>query len=210
LQEAGVSVVAAANPLRGLTADAAYIASLVHQIPGPILLVGHSYGGAVITNAAAQTDNVVGLVYVAAVIPDEGEMVRELTGQMTERPALRAAQYPTGDGEELGIELYIDPTSFREELAADLPAEQAAVMAVSQRPAAQAVFTEPSGPPAWRRLPSWAVVARQDQAIEPSAARAMAERAGAAITEIDASHMILLSHPQAVADVILTAVAAVS
>jgi pimeloyl-ACP methyl ester carboxylesterase len=209
LQEAGVSVVAAANPLRGLTADAAYIASLVHQIPGPVLLVGHSYGGAVITNAA-QTDNVVGLVYVAAVIPDEGEMVRELTGQMTERPALRPAQYPTGEGEEPGIELSLDPVVVPEVLAGDLPVEQAAVMAVSQRPAAQAVFIEPSGPPAWKTVPSWAVVARQDQAIEPSAARAMAERAGAAITEIDASHMVMISHPQAVADVILTAVAALS
>lgn len=210
LLEAGVSVVAAPNPLRGLSGDAAYIASVISQIPSPVLLVGHSYGGAVITNAASRADNVVGLVYVAAIIPDEGERARDLTGQASDRPVLRPAQYPTGDGEEPGIELSLDPVVFPEVLAGDLPAEQAAVMAVSQRPAAQAVFIEPSGPPAWKTLPSWAVVARQDQAIEPDAARTMAERAGAAITEIDGSHMVMISHPQAVADVILTAVAALS
>ncbi len=205
LQDAEVGVVAAANPLRGLTADSAYTASMVGQIPGPVLLVGHSYGGAVITNAAAQADNVVGLVYVAAIIPDEGESARDLAG--SDGPPLRPARYPTGAGEEPGIELSLDPAAFPEALAGDLPAEQAAVMAVSQRPAAQAVFVEPSGPPAWKTLPSWAVVALQDRAIEPGPARAMAERAGAAITEVAGSHMVLLSHPQTVADVILTAVA---
>jgi pimeloyl-ACP methyl ester carboxylesterase len=203
-----VSVVAAANPLRGLSGDAAYIASVISQIPGPVLLVGHSYGGAVITNAASQANNVVGLVYVAAVIPDEGELVRDLA--VLDESVLRIVQYPTGAADAPGVELSLDPAVFPEVLAGDLPTEQVAVMAVSQRPAAQTVFIEPSGPPAWTTLPSWAVVARQDRIVAPEAARAMAERAGAAITEIDGSHMAMISHPQEVADVILTAIAAVS
>ena len=213
LQAAGHKVRVAANPLRSLSGDAAYVASLVNQIPGPVLLVGHSYGGAVISNAATQAGNTVGLVYVAAFIPDEGESIQGLAEHATDSllgPALRPSQYPTGAGPEPGTEFTVDPASFYEVFAADLPAEQAAVLAASQRPAADRAFGEPSGPPAWKTLPSWAVVSTNDKVIGPTGERAMAERAGATITEVDGSHLVMVSQPQAVADVILTALAAVA
>jgi pimeloyl-ACP methyl ester carboxylesterase len=165
----------------------------------------------VITNAASQVDNVVGLVYVSAFIPDEGETILALSELATDSllgPALRPAQYPTG-GAEPGAEFYIDPASFHEVFCADLPAEQAAVMAVSQRPGADVGFAEPTQNPAWKTLPSWAVVATADNAIGPTGAALMAQRSGAEVTEIDASHVVMMSQPQAVADVILTAVTAV-
>ena len=211
LQAAGLNVMAPPNPLRGLSADTAYIASVVSQIDGPVLLGAHSYGGAVITNAASQVDNVVGLFYVSAFIPDEGETIGDLAAQATDSllgPALRPAQYPTG-GAEPGTELYIDPASFHEVFCADLPAEQAAVMAVSQRPGADVGFGEPTHDPAWKTLPSWAVVGTGDNTIGPSGALLMAQRSGAEVTEIDGSHVVMMSQPQAVADVILTALAAV-
>jgi pimeloyl-ACP methyl ester carboxylesterase len=151
LQAEGIPVMAPANPLRSVAGDAAYIASVVNQIPGPVLLVGHSYGGAVISNASPQAENVVGLVYVCAFIPDEGEVLQTLAEQATDSllgPNLRPAQYPSG-GDEPGIELYIDQAAFHEVFCADLPAEQAAIMAVSQRPGAAAGFGEPSGPVGW-------------------------------------------------------------
>jgi pimeloyl-ACP methyl ester carboxylesterase len=211
LQAAGLNVMAPVNPLRGLTADTAYIASFVSQIEGPVLLGAHSYGGAVITNAASQVDNVVGLVYVSAFIPDEGETIGDLAAQATDSllgPALRPLQYPTDSGEP-GTEFYIDPASFHEVFCADLPAEQAAVMAVSQRPGADVGFAEPTTNPAWKTLPAWAVVGTADNAIGPTGAALMAQRSGAEVTEIDASHVVMMSQPQAVADVILTAATAV-
>jgi pimeloyl-ACP methyl ester carboxylesterase len=211
LQAAGLNVMAPANPLRGLSADTAYIASVVSQVDGPVLLGAHSYGGAVITNAASQVDNVVGLVYVSAFIPDEGETILDLAGQATDSllgPALLPAQYPTG-GAEPGTEFYIDPASFHEVFCADLPAEQAAVMAVSQRPGADVGFGEPTTNPAWKTLPSWAVVGTGDYTIGPSGALLMAQRSGAEVTEIDASHVLMISQPQVVADVILNAITAV-
>ena len=211
LQAAGLNVMAPVNPLRGLSADSAYIASVLSQIDGPVLLGAHSYGGAVITNAASQVDNVVGLVYVSAFIPDEGETILDLAGQATDSllgPALLPAQYPTG-GAEPGTEFYINPASFHEVFCADLPAEQAAVMAVSQRPGADVGFGEPTQNPAWKTLPSWAVVGTADMTIGPSGALLMAQRSGAEVTEIDASHVVMISQPQAVADIILAAVTAV-
>ena len=158
-------------------------------------------------------ENVVGLVYVCAFIPDEGETLQALAEQATDSmlgPALRPAQYPTGPGSEPGIEFYIDPASFHEVFCADLPAELAAVMAVSQRPGSAIGFGEPSGAVGWKTLPSWALISPNDVTIGPSGERFMAERAGAEIVEIDASHVAMISQPQAVADVILKAVAAVS
>src|SRR5690606_8739078 len=136
LRSSGISVMAPANPLRSVSGDAAYIASVVNQIPGPVLLVGHSYGGMVITNAAPQASNVVGLVYIAAFLPDEGESVLSLAEKSTDSllgPALRPADFPIGTDGEVGHEFYIDEAAFHEVFAADLPAELAAVMAVSQR-----------------------------------------------------------------------------
>src|SRR3712207_2211923 len=137
LRAAGVAVLAPANPLRGINHDAAYIASVASQIPGPVLLVAHSYGGAVITNAGNQADNVRSLVYVGAFIPDEGETLLSLAEQSTDSkvlPALRPTQYPTNATSDPGNEFTIDPASFHEVFCADLPAEQAAILAVSQRP----------------------------------------------------------------------------
>jgi len=213
LQGTGISVTAPPNPLRGVSHDAAYIASLLSQIPGPVLLVGHSYGGAVITNAATNAKNVVGLVYVAGFAPDEGETGLELEGNARDSvpfTALLPFQYPTGQGTEKAVEFVINPANFHEAFAADLPTEQTALMAATQRPIAELGFTEASGPPAWKSLPTWAVVATGDKTIGTDLVRFMAERAGATITEVEGSHAIMVSQPQAVTDVILTAIDAVA
>ena len=213
LQADGIQVTAPANPLRGISIDSAYIASLLEQIPGPVLAVGHSYGGAVITNAATNANNVVGLVYVAAFAPDEGETLADIESGSKDsvlNTALMQLQYPNGQGGETAVEFAIDPAKFHDAFAADLPAEQTAVMAATQRPVAELAFSEPSGVPAWRNLPSWAVVPTGDKAAGSDVVRSMAERAGARITEVEGSHVIMMSQPQEVAGVILTAVAAAS
>src|SRR5829696_8917813 len=183
LQAEGVQIIAPANPLRGISIDSAYIASLLEQIPGPVLAVGHSYGGVVITNAATNANNVVGLVYVAAFAPDEGDSKDSVLNT-----ALVLLQYPTGQGSETAVEFAIDPAKFHDAFAADLPAEQTAVMAATQRPIAELAFPEPSGVPAWKNLPSWAVVATGDKTVGSDVVRSMAERAGATITEVEGSH----------------------
>jgi pimeloyl-ACP methyl ester carboxylesterase len=214
LMAEGVQVTAPANPLRGISIDSAYIASLLDQIPGPVLAVGHSYGGAVITNAAAKASNVVGLVYVAAFAPDEGESLADIVSNSKDsvlNTALMQLQYPTGQGSETAVEFGIEPAKFHDAFAADLPAEQTAVMAATQRPFSELGFSEPTGMPAWKNLPSWAVVPTGDKAAGTDVLRSMAERAGAKITEAEgASHVPMMSQPQVVADVILTAVAAAS
>jgi pimeloyl-ACP methyl ester carboxylesterase len=208
LQAKGLKVTAPANPLRGIAIDSAYIAGVLGQIPGPILAVGHSYGGAVLTNAATNAENVVGLVYVAAFAPAEGEVLGEVTGGSKDSvldTALVSLQYPAGDSGGSAVEFAIDPAKFHDAFAADLPAEQSAVLAATQRPVAEAAFSEPSGPPAWKRLPSWAAVASADTAAGTDVIRSMAQRAGATITELEGSHVIMISQPQAVTDVILGA-----
>jgi pimeloyl-ACP methyl ester carboxylesterase len=212
LRAAGVETQAIANPLRGITVDSAYVASALGQIPGPVLAVGHSYGGAIITNAAARAGNVVGLVYVAAFAPDEGEKLLEVENGSTDsvlNTALVERQYPDGDGGSIG-EFSIDPAKFHSVFAADLTEEDAADMAVTQRPVSSLGFVEPNGPPAWATLPSWAVVATGDKAAGSDVVRAMAQRAGADIVEVEGSHVILISQPDAVTNLILKAVHAVS
>jgi pimeloyl-ACP methyl ester carboxylesterase len=212
LQANGVQVTAPANPLRGISIDSAYTAGVLEEIPGPVILVGHSYGGAVITNAAAKADNVIGLVFVAAFVPDEGERLREVTPGSRDsvlNSALVPHHYPSSNGGEPAVEFAVDPEKFHDAFAADLPAEQTAVMAATQRPVAELAFSEPSGAAAWKHLPSWAVVATGDKAAGADLVRSMAERAGATITEVEGSHVIMISQPQAVADVILEGVAAV-
>ena len=212
LQQQGCTVVAPPNPLRGVPADSAYIASVVNQIDGPVLLVGHSYGGAVITNAATAAGNVVGLVYVAAFAPDEGERLGDIEGNSKDsvlNAVLVQRQYPTGQDGETAVELAINPAQFHEAFAADLPTGQTAVMAATQRPVAASAFTDVSGPPGWKTLPSWAVVATGDKAAGSDVVRSMAQRAGADIVEVEGSHVIMISQPQAVANLILKAVQAV-
>ena len=212
LHAEGVKVTSASNPLRGISVDSAYVASLLGQIPGPVVAVGHSYGGAVISNAATDAENVVGLVFVAAFAPDEGETLGGIEQDSKDSvltAALTQLQYPTGQDGETAVEFAIDPAQFHDAFAADLPPAQAAVMAATQRPAAELAFSETNGAPAWKRLPSWAVVPTGDRAAGSDVVRSMAERAEAKITEVEGSHVIMISQPQAVADVILTAVAAV-
>ena len=213
LQQRGHTVVAPPNPLRGLAADSAYIGGVLGQIDGPVLLVGHSYGGAVITNAAATAPNVLGLVYVAGFAPDEGEVLGAVASGSKDsvlNSALVPRRYPTGRAGETATEFGIDPSQFHDTFAADLPADLTAVLAATQRPIAEAAFTDPSGPPAWKRLPCWAVVTSGDLTIGTDLVRRMAQRAGARIEELEGSHVIMISRPDAVAEVIGTALEAVA
>ena len=212
LLAAGHKVRAAPNPLRGISQDSAYVASFIQQVDGPVLAVGHSYGGAVITNAATEADNVVGLVYVAAFAPDEGERLGEATPTSKDsvlNEVLVPLQYPTGHNGETATEFIIEPSKLHEAFAADLPPERTAVMAVTQRPISELAFSEPSGTPAWKSLPSWTVLATPDLAAGSDLVRSMAERAGATITEAEGSHVIMMSKPDVVVEVIQTAAAAV-
>jgi pimeloyl-ACP methyl ester carboxylesterase len=213
LQAEGVQVTAPTNPLRGISIDSAYINSLLEQIPGPVLAVGHSYGGAVITNAATNAKNVVGLVYVAAFAPDEGETLGAIASSSKDSavyPALIPLQYPTGEGEQTAVEFAIDPEKFHEVFAADLPSEQTALMAATLRPLSELAFSEPNGEPAWKNLSSWAVVSSGDKVIGTDVVGSMADHAGATITDVEGSHAIMISKPQVVTDVILTALAETS
>jgi pimeloyl-ACP methyl ester carboxylesterase len=207
-QQEGYTVIAPPNPLRGVAADSAYLASLLNQIDGPVLLTGHSYGGAVITNAATSAPNVVGLVYVAAFAPDEGENLGDVENGSKDsvlNAALVQYTYPTGHDGETSVEFAINPARIREAFAADLPAETTALMAATQRPVAAAAFSDASGPPAWRKLPSWAVVATGDKAAGADVVRAHARRAGADIVEVEGSHVIMISKPEVVSEHILKA-----
>jgi pimeloyl-ACP methyl ester carboxylesterase len=213
LQAEGLQVTAPAIPLRGISIDSAYLGSLLEQIPGPVLAVAHSYGGAVLTNSATNANNVLGLVYVAAFAPDEGETLAAIASNSKDSvvtPTLISLQYPTGEGNETAAEFTIDPGKFHEVFAFDLSVEQSALMAATQRPLSELAFSEPTGVPAWKDLPSWAVVSSGDKVVGTDAVRSMAERAGATITEVEGSHVIMVSRPQVVAETILTALAAVS
>jgi pimeloyl-ACP methyl ester carboxylesterase len=211
LQAEGLQVTAPAIPLRGISIDSAYLGSLFDQIAGPVLAVGHSYGGALITNAATNANNVLGLVFVSAFAPDEGEPLGAIASDSKDSVLSTAQvplQYPTGEGQETAVEFAIDPEKFHDAFAADLPEKQSAVMAATQRPIAESAFSEPNGEPAWKKLPSWAVVSTGDKAAGADVVRSMAERAGATITEAEGSHVIMMSQPQVVAEAILSALAA--
>jgi pimeloyl-ACP methyl ester carboxylesterase len=206
LRDGGTALLAAANPLRGLHEDAAYVASVINAIQGPVLLVGHSYGGAVIGSAAAQASNVVGLVYVAAFAPDEGETIGEVTAKFPD-VALAAAVRPASvPASEADLEVLINPAAFHHAFAADLPEEETALLALMQRPIKVAAFSAPSGPTAWKSLPSWFVVATGDNAIHPDQERFYARRAGSITIEVDGSHAVAVSQPEAVADLIRNAI----
>jgi pimeloyl-ACP methyl ester carboxylesterase len=213
LESAGVSVKAIVNPLRGIRTDSAYVASAINQIPGPVLAVGHSYGGAIISNAATATPNVLGLVYVSAFAPDEGETLQDIEGTSRDSvlaTALQETTYPTGDGYATATELTIDPAHFYRVFAHDLAETQANVLAAAQRPVAAGAFAEKSGPPAWKNLPSWAVVGTGDTAAGADVVRSMAQRAGAEISEVDGSHVVMISQPDAVTEVVMKALRSVS
>ena len=201
LQKDGYPVIAPANPLRSLSGDAAYIKSILDQTPGPLVVVAHSYGGAVITNAAAGNPNVKALVYIDGFLPDIGEDALGLAGEGSQAlPALDAKPFPPFGPNDLEFTLRQD--AFRAVFAADVNKKTAAVMWASQRPAAAATFGEPTTAAAWKTIPSWALIGRQDNVITPDALRFMAQRANATIVEIDSSHVPMISHPKKVVDII--------
>ncbi|MFF1294838.1 MULTISPECIES: alpha/beta fold hydrolase [unclassified Streptomyces] len=212
LQSDGIPVIAPPNPLRGLASDAAYVASLASQVDGPVVLVGHSYGGAVITVAGA-AENVVGLVYVAAYVLQEGESLGELQGRFPLSPLvsnLKQWTYPVPGGDP-AVEVTIAEDAFPAVFAADVPAEVTKVLAATQRPLAAGAFEETAPVAAWQTKPSWALVAGADQAINPEVERFGAKRAGATIVESEgASHAVAVSRPKEVADLIREAVRAAS
>jgi pimeloyl-ACP methyl ester carboxylesterase len=204
LQSDGYTVVAPANPLRGLPTDAAYLSSVLDTVPGPVVVAGHSYGGMVMTNAAAGRPNVKALVYIAAFAPDLGDTVGGL-GAMNPGSELGPATllfrpHPTG------LDVYIAPDSFRSVFAADISARATALMAAGQRPIDAAALGQPSGVPAWQTIPSWYLVATQDHAIPPATQRFMAQRAAAITVEASTSHAAMVAKPRPVTELILDAV----
>ncbi|NUT40912.1 MAG: alpha/beta hydrolase [Thermoactinospora sp.] len=210
LQRAGFPVIAPANPLRDTTADAAYVSSIIDTIPGPVILAAHSYGGVVITNAARGHDNVKALVYLGSFAPDEGESALQLAEQFPGSElgtALVLRHYPVPGKPEPGTDGYIDPAKFRAVFAADLPEQTTRLMAATQRPGSVDGLSGASGAPAWKSIPSWYLIPTQDKVIPPAAQRFMAKRAGSKITEINSSHVVMISHPAAAAGVILAAYA---
>ncbi|MFE6099402.1 alpha/beta fold hydrolase [Streptomyces laurentii] len=208
LQNDGYPVLAAANPLRGVTSDAAYLRSVLDTVHGPVILVGHSYGGSVITQAAAGDPDVKALVYIAAFIPNVGESAGDLAAKYpgsTLGEAVNPSSYPLSDG-STGTELTIKPELFHQQFAADVPAPTAAIMAASQRPVTTLALDEKVSKAAWKDIPSYAMTAGQDRNIPPKAETWMAERAHARTVTLDgASHAVAVSHPAAVTDLIVRA-----
>jgi pimeloyl-ACP methyl ester carboxylesterase len=210
LEDKGYKVLSPANPLRGVSADSAYIKSVLSQISGPIVLVGHSYGGVVITNAATGNPNVKALVYIAAYAPDAGDTVLTL-GQLGKEgqigpSTLDIRNFPNPDG-STGQEGTIKLDVFREIFAADLSKKLARNMSLAQRPASLVALGEPSGPPAWKTIPSYYMIAGADKAIGADTEKAMAKRINPkkTITVKGASHVVMISQPKTTADFILDA-----
>lgn len=197
LQRDGYPVIAAANPLRGVSSDAAALRSVVDHVQGPVILVGHSYGGSVISEAATDDPKVKALVYVAAFLPEKGESALDLTNEFpgsTLSEALDPVPFTQPDG-TAGTDLYIKADKYHHQFAADVPASDAAVMAATQRPVAQSALEEKETSAAWKTKPSWDVITTQDLNIPPAAQRFMAQRAHAHITAVKASHSVAVSHP---------------
>jgi pimeloyl-ACP methyl ester carboxylesterase len=208
LQADGYTVYAPPNPLQGLPYDAAYLADFLHTISGPIVLVGHSYGGAVITNAATGDPQVKALVYVDAFAPAQGQTLAQLLaaypGSCVVPANLNVVPFP---GAASGVgDAYIKQSVFPNCMANGLPATQAHVLAVTQLPIATIALTQQTGVPAWKTIPSWAVVGTADHAIPPALQLAMAHTAHAHITKVDAPHLSMISNPTTVTNVILQAV----
>lgn len=210
LQARGYTTIAPSNPLRTLASDAAYIRSVLDSIDGPIVLVAHSYGGMVITNAATGHPNVKALVYINGFAPAEGETAEDLVykfpGSMIIQDNLTVRPYPTTDPAQSGLDAYINADVFREAFAADLDRRTTAAMAAMQRPIDLAVLQQPSGAPAWEAIPSWFIIGQDDHTIPADLHRFMAERAGAVRTvELRASHVVMISKPAKVVQVIVEA-----
>jgi pimeloyl-ACP methyl ester carboxylesterase len=208
LQDRGLRAIGFANPLRGLPGDATYLADFLRSLTGPIVLVGHSYGGAVISAAATGNDQVRALVYFNGWMPDEGESIAQLLEKFEGSlvgSAVRPVPFTGPDGSE-GADLYLAPEAFHEAFAADVDPGTADVMAAAQRPFTGAAFGGPSGPPAWRSgIPCWYLLGTEDKAIPPALQRFMAERANATIVEVPASHVSYVSQPETATQLVLQA-----
>jgi pimeloyl-ACP methyl ester carboxylesterase len=218
----GYPVWAVPNLLRGISSDAAYVASVLATIQGPIVLVAHSYGGAVITNAATGNANVKALVYIDGFVPDEGETGLQLLSMPPPPGAspscvavapedlatvFNIVPYPGGNGD---VDLYIKQEVYPTCFANTIDAKEAAVLATAQRPFAASILAAASGVPAWKTIPSWYLVGTLDKVIPPYLQRFMAKRANAQIVEVRAPHPAMISHPKVVADLIETAAKAVA
>jgi pimeloyl-ACP methyl ester carboxylesterase len=203
LLAAGIPVVVPAVPNRGLLGDSAYIASVVRSIPGPVLLVGHSYGGAVITVAGVE-ENVVGLVYLAGYALEEGESLGELQGGFADSDLATALVYTPFPvpGSEDGVDVSVDVEKFPAVFAHDVDQELAAVLAVSQRPLAALAFAEKAPAAAWKTKPAWGIVSSSDRTINPEVERFGYQRAGVKAVEVDSSHLVMLSHPDRVVELV--------
>lgn len=205
LQKDGYPVVAPANPLRGIPNDSAYISSVLKSVKGPIVLVGHSYGGAVITNAAAGNPDVKALVYIAAFVPDKGEKLGELIAKYPGseiQAALNPVPYPNPDG-STGTDLYLKADKFHDVFAGDLPERTTRVMAATQRPFSASSFEDVTQEAAWHTIPSWGLVAGADKAIPPALERFEYKRAGTHVVEVPgSSHVAMISNPDITAHLI--------
>lgn len=203
LHRDGFPVLAPANPLRDLHQDAEYLRSVIDSVEGPVVLVGHSYGGSVLSEAAAGAAQVRALVYIASFLLEPGESTAELAGKYPGGalgPALNPVPFATGDTR--GTDLYIQQDRFREVFAADVPDATAALMAATQRPIAASALEDTAATAAWTSIPSWTLVTTQDLSIPAESMRFMAKRANSTTVEIVASHAVAVSHPDAVADLI--------
>jgi pimeloyl-ACP methyl ester carboxylesterase len=209
LQRDDYRALAPANPLRSLAGDAAYLASFLAQEEGPFVLVGHSYGGAVITNAAAGNPEVRALVYINGFVPDVGEDILHLAGdESLISSSIEFKGFPPFGPTDADV--YIKPENFRETFAGDIPRQEAAVMAITQRPLALPAAASQTTVAAWKTIPSWYLLGREDRTITPAAQQFMAERAGSQTEAIRASHLSMVSRPGAVVDLIEQAAAEVA
>lgn len=206
LQRAGYTVYAPPNPLQGLSYDSATLADFLSTISGPIVLVGHSYGGMVITNAANGNPAVKALVYIDAFIPAQGETLLQLAGaepgSTLADPTTAFNFVPFTGPAGADTDLYVKPSVYRADFGADLSVQQDAILAATQEPLAASALQEPSGPPAWQTIPSFALIGTQDMVLPPAEQVFMAARAHATVVKINASHLGLISHADAVARLI--------
>ncbi|GAA1124631.1 alpha/beta hydrolase [Kribbella jejuensis] len=204
LQSAGYTVDVEANPLRGLATDAEYLRDLLATISGPVVLVGHSYGGMVTTSAATGNPNVKALVYVDAFIPDQGDSIGSLAAaqpgsELDPNSSITTVPIRDAAGDVVNADVYIKPNQFASLFAGGIPAKQAAVLAATQRPLTASTLNETlDGVPAWKTIPSWDVIGTADKVLPAAAQQTMAQRAGAHVTKVDAPHLSMISDPDAV------------
>jgi pimeloyl-ACP methyl ester carboxylesterase len=202
LTDAGYRVIAAQLPLHSLENDIDTVKRAVERIGGPAILVGHSYGGEVITNAGYNNPNVAGLVYIAALAPDMGETGTTFFETI---PAEFSKTYFENIANDSAGFLYFNPNAFHESFAQDIDPAEANLLAIVQKPFNQSIIEEASGPPAWKQLPTWYQISENDHLLPPDMQRISAERMNASILSLDSSHMSPVSHPQEIADLIINA-----